>query len=165
MIAVTEPRRVAATTLAHRVSREAGTPLGSGPKGLVGYSVRFEHHIPRGARIKFLTEGMLLQELLRDPGLTKYSAVIVDEVHERSVDVDLLLGFLKQIQAVSKESRGGVSLKVVVMSATADVEKLEAFFSRGEDSAPGVRVVRIPGRQYPVHIATHRSRFLMSKMS
>ena len=152
MIAITEPRRVAATTLAHRVAGEAGTPLGNGFTGEVGYSVRFEHNVPRGTKIKFLTEGMLLQELLRDPGLEQYSCVIVDEVHERSVDADLLLGFLKQIQTVGRESRGGVPLKVVVMSATADVEKLEGFFSGGADD-PKVRVLQIPGRQHPVGIA------------
>jgi ATP-dependent RNA helicase DHR2 len=172
MIAITQPRRVAATTLAHRVSREAGTPLngqkegessnGRGPKGLVGYSVRFDHRVPPGTRIKFLTEGMLLQELLRDPHLRQYSAIIVDEIHERSVDVDLLSGFLKQIISGDKAGRGGIPLKVVIMSATANVDSIRRFFS---DTKPGnsasapesktaVEFLQIEGRQFPVNI-TH----------
>lgn len=127
MIAITQPRRVAATTLASRVSREMGRPLGSAREGPVGYSVRFDHHVPKGTKIKFLTEGMLLQELLRDPNLRQYSAIIVDEIHERSVDVDLIAGFLKQILSSDKAGRGGVPLKVVIMSATADVEKINQF--------------------------------------
>jgi ATP-dependent RNA helicase DHR2 len=156
MIAITQPRRVAATTLAHRVAQEAGTPLGKGrPDGLVGYSVRFDRQVPRGSKIKFLTEGMLLQELLRDPNLRHYSAVIVDEVHERSLDVDLLIGFLKQILAGDKSGRGGVPLKVVIMSATADVDTIREFF--GDISSPAaaespVQVVRIKGRQFPVEV-------------
>ncbi|OLN88672.1 putative ATP-dependent RNA helicase prh1 [Colletotrichum chlorophyti] len=162
MIAVTQPRRVAATTLAHRVSREAGSPLGEGREGMVGYSVRFDHQVPKGTKIKFLTEGMLLQELLRDPSLRQYSAVVVDEIHERSVDVDLVSGFLKQILLSDRKGRGGVPLKVVIMSATADVERIQGFFSteKSDDKSNGdevesgksssVEVLRIEGRQYPV---------------
>ncbi|KAI1390284.1 P-loop containing nucleoside triphosphate hydrolase protein [Hypoxylon trugodes] len=151
MIAITQPRRVAATTLANRVSREMGTPLGKSREGSVGYSVRFDHNIPKGTKIKFLTEGMLLQELLRDPNLRQYSAIIVDEIHERSVDVDLIAGFLKQILSSDNAGRGGVPLKVVIMSATADVEKIQDFFNpQGSDSA--VQLLRIKGRQYPVEI-------------
>ncbi|KAJ4295963.1 Salivary acidic proline-rich phosphoprotein 1/2 [Collariella sp. IMI 366227] len=174
MIAITQPRRVAATTLAHRVSREAGTPLsgrqddktssGHVSKGLVGYSVRFDHRVPPGTRIKFLTEGMLLQELLRDPHLRQYSAIIVDEIHERSVDVDLLSGFLKQIVLENKAGRGGIPLKVIIMSATANVESIRRFFSDTEpdktrgrlDPAPSAKTslefLQIEGRQFPVDI-------------
>ncbi|KAK4128611.1 P-loop containing nucleoside triphosphate hydrolase protein [Parathielavia appendiculata] len=170
MIAITQPRRVAATTLAHRVSREAGTPLdgqkegessnGRVSKGLVGYSVRFDHRVPPGTRIKFLTEGMLLQELLRDPHLRQYSAIIVDEIHERSVDVDLLSGFLKQIISGNKAGRGGIPLKVVIMSATANVESIKRFFSetKPENPAPAptsetsVESLQVEGRQFPVDI-------------
>ncbi|PFH55199.1 hypothetical protein XA68_10395 [Ophiocordyceps unilateralis] len=121
VIAITQPRRVAATTLAHRVSQEVGTPLEKTAKnGLVGYAVRFDQHVPRGTKIKFLTEGTLLQELLRDPYLCRYSAVVVDEIHERSLNVDMLVGFLKQILTGNLRGRGGVPLKIVVMSATAD---------------------------------------------
>ncbi|OIW35318.1 P-loop containing nucleoside triphosphate hydrolase protein [Coniochaeta ligniaria NRRL 30616] len=176
IIAITQPRRVAATTLAHRVSREVGTPIsatnGSGDsggasqesyvKGLVGYSVRFDHNIPRGTKIKFLTEGMLLQELLRDPNLRQYSAVIVDEIHERSVDVDLLSGFLKQIHCGDKAGRGGIPLKLVIMSATANVEGIQEFFSASDEAmslttnieSSQVECLRIEGRQYPVEV-TH----------
>lgn len=181
MIAITQPRRVAATTLAHRVSREAGTPLNGqnaggnskGPvsKGLVGYSVRFDHRVPPGTRIKYLTEGMLLQELLRDPHLRQYSAILVDEIHERSVDVDLLSGFLKQIISGDKAGRGGIPLKVVIMSATANVGKITKFFSgtgsensnapsdsvaRPSDSVirptTSVEYLQIEGRQFPVDV-------------
>ncbi len=170
MIAITQPRRVAATTLAHRVSREAGTPLngqqqgatdnGSVSKGLVGYSVRFDHRVPPGTRIKYLTEGMLLQELLRDPHLRQYSAILVDEIHERSVDVDLLSGFLKQIILGDKAGRGGIPLKVVIMSATANVESIRGFFSNADSDSSGqppkptteVEFLQIEGRQFPVDI-------------
>lgn len=180
MIAITQPRRVAATTLAHRVSCEAGTPLkadkggkaGGGSdqnphsKGLVGYSVRFDHRVPKGTKIKYVTEGMLLQELLRDPHLRQYSAVIVDEIHERSVDVDLLSGFLKQIVTGNKAGRGGVPLKVIIMSATANVGSIKRFFSDESpgdsepvladevDSSSPVQFLQIEGRQFPVEI-TH----------
>lgn len=145
MVAITEPRRVAATSLAHRVAQETGSYLGRGQihdQDQVGYSVRFDSIVPRNARIKFLTEGMLLQELLHDPHLRKYSAVIVDEIHERSVDVDLLIGFLRNIVRGDKSGRGGVPLKLVIMSATANMEGLLNFFSTdsslAEMSAPSV---------------------------
>ncbi|RYO74854.1 hypothetical protein DL764_010737 [Monosporascus ibericus] len=151
VIAVTQPRRVAATTLANRVAQEMGTPLGSSREGSVGYSVRFDHNVPKGTKVKFLTEGMLLQEILRDPNLRQYSAVIVDEIHERSVDVDLIAGFLKQILSSDKSGRGGIPLKVVIMSATADVEKIQDFF-RPQQPEASVQFLRIKGRQYPVEV-------------
>ncbi|KAI5923315.1 helicase associated domain-containing protein [Camillea tinctor] len=151
MIAITQPRRVAAITLAGRVAKEMGTPLAPRQEGSVGYSVRFDHVVPKGTKIKFLTEGMLLQELLRDPSLRQYSAIIVDEIHERSVDVDLIAGFLKQILASDKAGRGGIPLKVVVMSATADVEKIQEFFNP-QDVHSSMQLLRIKGRQFPVEI-------------
>ncbi|KAH9888238.1 P-loop containing nucleoside triphosphate hydrolase protein [Xylariomycetidae sp. FL2044] len=151
MIAITQPRRVAATTLAARVAREMGTPLGASREGAVGYSVRFDHHIPKGTKIKFLTEGMLLQELLRDPNLRQYSAVIVDEIHERSVDVDLIAGFLKQILTSDRAGRGGIPLKVVIMSATADVAKIQSFLDVSKSRSP-LRHLNIKGRQYSVEV-------------
>ncbi|OBT63005.1 hypothetical protein VE03_07608 [Pseudogymnoascus sp. 23342-1-I1] len=141
MIAITEPRRVAAISLAQRVAAETGSYLGPhcNERDRVGYAVRFESNVPRGAKIKFLTEGMLLQELLRDRHLRKYSCVVVDEVHERSVDVDLLLGFLKNILTGDLSGRGGIPLKVVIMSATADIEKLQEYFTIPEKlSAPAI---------------------------
>ena len=137
-IAITQPRRVAAISLARRVAEEMGSLLGSqSPASKVGYSVRFDNSTGPGTRVKFLTEGMLLQEMLRDPELKAYSTVVVDEVHERSVNVDLILGFLKGL--VGKEGRGKrrEALKVVVMSATADVEGLVRFFDEGEGKEGG----------------------------
>lgn len=133
-IAITQPRRVAAISLARRVADEMGSHLGSSsPHAKVGYSVRFHNNCSPATRIKYLTEGMLMQELLRDPWLTDYSAVIVDEVHERSVNVDLILGFLRKIVTSDKRGRKGVPLKVAVMSATTDVGAIFHFFDSGFD--------------------------------
>ncbi|KAJ9651148.1 Salivary acidic proline-rich phosphoprotein 1/2 [Neophaeococcomyces mojaviensis] len=135
-IAILQPRRVAAISLAARVAAEVGTPLGSSsPASTVGYSVRFDINVSPSTRIKFLTDGMLLQELLRDPWLKEYSVVVVDEVHERGLNVDLVLGFLKRIIEAGKaggdrDGRSGNGLRVVVMSATADMGGIEAFFAR-----------------------------------
>ncbi|KAJ5696996.1 hypothetical protein N7536_007408 [Penicillium majusculum] len=172
-IAITQPRRVAAISLARRVAEEMGTPLGShSPASKVGYSVRFDTSTSPSTRVKFLTEGMLLQEMLHDPNLTKYSAIVVDEVHERGINVDLTLGFLRNLVSGKKEGRGGVPLKVIVMSATADMESLTDFFQQGlkqpeaqqkaieaaeadadkmDTSSPkDISVCRIKGRQFAV---------------
>jgi ATP-dependent RNA helicase DHR2 len=162
-IAITQPRRVAAISLARRVSEEMGTFMGSqSPTAKVGYSVRFDNATGPGTKIKYLTEGMLLQEMLRDPVMSQYSAIVVDEVHERSVNVDLILGFLKNLLYEIEDGGRGTRkhpLKVVVMSATADVESLVKFF---EDSQAPVSTTKPPriqrqistcfveGRQYPV---------------
>lgn len=134
-IAVTQPRRVAAVSLARRVAEEMGSPLGkSSPTAQVGYSVRFDDNVGKSNKVKFLTEGMLLQEMLRDPSLVEYSCVIVDEVHERSVNVDLILGFLRGFVTGTSEAakkRQGKPLKVVIMSATADTGALINFFQEG----------------------------------
>lgn len=135
-IAITQPRRVAAISLARRVAEEMGSFMGSqSPAAKVGYSVRFDNATGPNTKVKFLTEGMLLQEMLRDPAMSQYSAIVVDEVHERSVNVDLILGFLKNLVAgVEKEGDANRKdpLKVVVMSATADVESLVKFFEHGQ---------------------------------
>jgi ATP-dependent RNA helicase DHR2 len=172
-IAITQPRRVAAISLARRVAEEMGSLMGNqSPAAKVGYSVRFDNATGPGTRVKFLTEGMLLQEMLRDPEMTQYSAVVVDEVHERSVNVDLILGFLRNLVAgVEKAKKRKTPLKVVVMSATADVEALVSFFGDGfntplEDGEPEagssgtkrltqnpehqVSTCFVEGRQYPV---------------
>lgn len=134
-IAIIQPRRVAAISLAMRVAAEIGTPVGSAsPASTVGYSVRFDNNVSSSTKIKFLTDGMLLQELLRDSWLKDYSCVIVDEVHERGINVDLVLGFLKRILEAGKtggpqDGRHGVPLKVVVMSATAEMGSIDTFFS------------------------------------
>ncbi|KAL6234162.1 hypothetical protein BDW75DRAFT_172766 [Aspergillus navahoensis] len=157
-IAITQPRRVAAISLARRVAEEMGTPLGSSsPASKVGYSVRFDTSVSPSTRVKFLTEGMLLQEMLHDPWLTKYSAIVVDEVHERGVNVDLVMGFLRNLVSGKREGRGGVPLKAVVMSATADMESLQEFFVEGFKAREskkavkdGIAVCHIKGRQFPV---------------
>lgn len=160
-ISITQPRRVAAISLARRVAEEMGTPLGSSsPASKVGYSVRFDTSTSPSTRIKFLTEGMLLQEMLNDPWLTKYSTIVVDEVHERGVNVDLVLGFLRRLVTGKLEGRGGVPLKVVVMSATVDMESLLGFFSEGfpaseqngsaNESKGEIATCHIKGRQFPV---------------
>lgn len=97
MVAVTQPRRVAAVSLASRVADEVGTPLGQ----IVGYSIRFDEQLSKQTRLKFLTDGMLLREMLTDPLLQKYCVIMVDEVHERSLNTDILLSLLKKIAKVS----------------------------------------------------------------
>ena len=170
-IAITQPRRVAAISLARRVAEEMGTPLGSSsPASKVGYSVRFDTSTSQNTRVKYLTEGMLLQEMLHDPWLTRYSAIVVDEVHERGVNVDLVLGFLRNLVFGNRKGRGGVPLKTVVMSATADMESLTGFFQQGHQTSyqrlsgqkdgtettdstsneDGITACHIKGRQYPV---------------
>jgi len=165
-IAVTQPRRVAAISLARRVADEMGSFFGGqSPAAKVGYSVRFDNASGPNTKIKFLTEGMLLQEMLRDPEMNQYSAVIVDEVHERSVNVDLILGFLKTLASgLEKNKRKRqVPLKIVIMSATADVEGLVRFFGQNADEnvAPPtgeltpnpigmISTCFVEGRQYPV---------------
>ncbi|KAK8190833.1 P-loop containing nucleoside triphosphate hydrolase protein [Phyllosticta paracitricarpa] len=168
-IAITQPRRVAAISLARRVAEEMGSTLGNAsPRSVVGYSVRFDVSVAPATRVKYLTEGMLLQELLRDPWLRAYGCVVVDEVHERSVNVDLILGFLRRIVCGEwREKRGGRRLKVVVMSATADTERLVRFFDegfqemRGEvddgtkmeaEHHPSISTCHIEGRMYPVQV-------------
>jgi len=158
MIAVTQPRRVAAISLARRVAEEMGTPCGAAsPASKVGYSVRFDDSTSPSTRIKFVTEGILLQEMLKDAALRDYSCIIVDEVHERSVNVDLILGFLKNL--LLDRAKRKSPLKVVVMSATADVDSIAQFFA--ERRAPGIdnaavpskittSICRVEGRQYPV---------------
>lgn len=134
-IAVTQPRRVAATSLAARVSAEQGKPLGT----LVGYSVRFDERVGPDTRIKYLTDGMLVREMMNDPLLTRYHVILVDEAHERTLRTDIVLASLKRILAL-RNGRGADSstkgkgkanpLKVVIMSATLDAEKFSKFFDK-----------------------------------
>lgn len=132
-IAVTQPRRVAATSVARRVAQEVGTRLG----GLVGYSIRFEDCTSPQTRLKYCTDGLLLREILTDPLLSRYSVVILDEAHERTLRTDILLGMLRDIQQKRKD------LKVIVMSATLDAERFSAYFG-------GAPILYIAGRQFPV---------------
>jgi len=135
LIGHTQPRRVAATSVAARIASEHEVELGQ----LVGYSVRFASRLSEQTRIKLMTDGILLSELERDPLLSEYEVLIIDEAHERSLNIDFLLGFVKQILDKRPE------LKLVITSATIDHQRFAAFF----DAAP---IVQISGRSYPVEI-------------
>ena len=130
-IAVTQPRRLAAVTMAERVAAELKAEVG----GLVGYRHRFGRKISSDTRIEFMTDGVLLSETRFDPLLRAYDTIIVDEAHERSLNVDFLLGILKRILERRRD------LKVIVSSATLDVERFAEFFgnaaamSRGRSSS------------------------------
>ncbi|KAK3236452.1 hypothetical protein CYMTET_53420 [Cymbomonas tetramitiformis] len=136
VIAVTQPRRVAATAVAGRVAEEMGVQLGEE----VGYSIRFEDETSPNTDIKFLTDGMLLREALLDPLLRRYSVVVLDEAHERTLHTDVLIGLLKGIHKSRQED-----LRIIIMSATLDFGKFQAFFQ-------GAKAVYIQGRQYPVQV-------------
>lgn len=142
---VTQPRRVAAISVASRVAKERRSRLGD----IVGYAVRFDDCSSRvRTRIRYVTDGVLLRESLSKGGLSRYSHIIVDEVHERSINTDVVLSVAKRTLHESQTSRHGRSLKVIVMSATTDAAKLGSFFSR--DSDVKVKVLVVPGRQFPV---------------
>ena len=132
-IACTQPRRLAAVTVAERVAQELKTPLG----GVIGFQHRFGRQVSEDTRVKFMTDGVLLAETRADPLLRAYDTIIIDEAHERSLNVDFLLGILKRILARRRD------LKVIVSSATLDTEKFARFF----DNAPAVIV---PGRLFPI---------------
>uniref|UniRef100_A0A8V5GV84 RNA helicase n=1 Tax=Melopsittacus undulatus TaxID=13146 RepID=A0A8V5GV84_MELUD len=134
-IGITQPRRVAAMSVAARVAVEMGTKLGNE----VGYSIRFEDCTSERTVLKYMTDGMLLREFLTEPDLASYSVLMVDEAHERTLHTDVLFGLLKDI------ARFRPQLKVLVASATLDTGRFAAFF----DNAP---VFRIPGRRFPVDI-------------
>ena len=134
-IACTQPRRIAATTIAGRISEELGEPVGS----LVGYKIRFKDRTSKKSYIKVLTDGMLLAETQQDQRLMEYDTIIVDEAHERSLNIDFILGILKNLLKKRKD------LKLIITSATIDTEK----FSKGFDNAP---VIQVSGRRYPVSV-------------
>jgi len=135
MIACTQPRRIAATSVAGRVAAE----LGDSEMALVGYRIRFADRTKKTTRIKFLTDGMLLAEAASDRRLSRYDAIIIDEAHERSLNIDFLLGILKQLACQRPE------LKIILSSATLDTEK----FSRHFGDAP---VITIPGKTFPIEV-------------
>lgn len=140
-IGITQPRRVAAITVAQRVSQEMQCSLGR----VVGYQVRFDDCTSKDTAVKYMTDGCLLREILADPCLSQYSVVILDEAHERSLNTDVLLGLLKKTLSHPDKASSGrsIPLKVVVMSATLETEKLSDFL----DQCP---VFTIPGRTFPV---------------
>nr|XP_018904073.1 PREDICTED: putative ATP-dependent RNA helicase DHX33 [Bemisia tabaci] len=140
MIAVTQPRRVAAVTIASHVANAFNSSVG----GLVGYTVRFEDATSADTKIKFLTDGMLLREAMLDANLSNYSVIILDEAHERTVNTDILFGIVKRAQ-YNREQQKIKPLKIIVMSATMDVDHFCKYFN----NAP---VVFVEGRTFPVHI-------------
>ncbi len=134
-IACTQPRRIAAVTIAHRIAEEMGEPLGRS----VGYKIRFQDKSPREAYIKIMTDGMLLSETRSDPRLYEYDTLIIDEAHERSLNIDFLLGIARTLLDVRPE------LKLIITSATLDTEKFSSAFG----NAP---VICVGGRLYPVDV-------------
>lgn len=130
-IAITQPRRVAATSLAARVAAEQGVSLGT----TVGYSIRFDERCTPSTKIKFITDGMLVRELISDELLSHYGVIIIDEAHERTLRTDVLLASLKKILRRRNGSslghdRPNDPLKVVIMSATLDAQGFSDFFDR-----------------------------------
>jgi len=134
-IGCTQPRRIAATTVSGRIAEELGEELGRS----VGYKIRFKDKTGPHAFIKIMTDGILLAETQNDPYLNDYDTIIVDEAHERSLNIDFILGILKTLLKKRKD------LKIIITSATIDTEK----FSKAFDSAP---VIEVSGRMYPVEI-------------
>ena len=145
-IAVTEPRRNAAITLASRVADEMSCHLGSD----VGYQIRFENAISDTTKIVYCTDGSLLREIMVDPLLSKYAVVVVDEVHERNINTDILIALLRKILKQRPD------LKIVLTSATTDAEKLKDFFCskvQGDtDSKISCAILSVEGRNFPVEI-------------
>ncbi len=134
-IACTQPRRIAAKSVAQRVAEELNTSLGNA----IGYQVRFDEQFDSMGWIRFMTDGILLQQTLNDRWLNDYDAIIIDEAHERSLNIDFLLGFLKQL------ARKRPDLKIIITSATIDTEKFSQHFNK----AP---IINVSGRSYPVDI-------------
>jgi ATP-dependent helicase HrpA len=140
LIAHTQPRRLAARALAARVADELGQSIG----GSVGFRVRFADQVSDATRLVLMTDGLLLAELSSDPALRRYDTIIVDEAHERTLNVDLLLGVLKKLLPRRPD------LKLIVTSATLDVERISKFFG----DAP---IVTVSGRGYPIEVRYRQS--------
>lgn len=140
MIAHTQPRRIAASSVAKRIAEELKTNLGD----VVGYKVRFTDKTHSGATIKLMTDGILLAETQTDPLLRAYDTVIIDEAHERSINIDFLLGYLKRL--LTKRA----DLKVIVTSATIDAERFAQHFA--DENGKPAPIFNISGRTYPVEI-------------
>ena len=140
MIGCTQPRRVAAMSVAKRVAEEMGVKLGT----TCGYSIRFEDYTSNETVIKYLTEGILLREFLNEPDLDRYSCIIMDEAHERALNTDILLGLFKKILQRRRD------LKLIVTSATMNAKRFSDFFG-------GAPEFTIPGRTFPVDVMFHKS--------
>ena len=139
LIGHTQPRRIAASSVARRIAQELGSSL----EDFVGYKVRFSDHTRAGARIKVMTDGILLAETHSDPQLLAYDTIIIDEAHERSLNIDFLLGYLHQLLPRRPD------LKLVVTSATIDAERFARHLGGQATPAP---VLRVSGRLYPVEV-------------
>ncbi|QQC64195.1 ATP-dependent RNA helicase HrpA [Paraburkholderia ginsengisoli] len=139
LIGHTQPRRIAASATGRRIAEELGTPFGE----VVGYKVRFTDNLSPGASVKLMTDGILLAETQTDPLLKAYDTLIIDEAHERSLNIDFLLGYLKEILAKRPD------LKLIVTSATIDADRFARHFGSEEKPAP---VIEVSGRLYPVEV-------------
>ncbi|KAL4468705.1 hypothetical protein ABPG74_005208 [Tetrahymena malaccensis] len=136
MIAVTQPRRVAAITIAQRVAQEMNTTVGN----KVGYSVRFEEAVDKNnTKLLYMTDGMLLRETIVDPNLSRFSIIVIDEAHERTINSDLLISLLKQLSERRKD------LKIIIMSATIETEKFANFFETEN-------IIYLEGRCHPIEV-------------
>jgi ATP-dependent helicase HrpA len=143
MIAHTQPRRLAARALAARIAEELNQPVGRS----VGFRVRFADQVSEATRLVLMTDGLLLAELASDPDLRRYDTIIIDEAHERSLNVDLLMGVLKGLLPRRPD------LKLIVTSATLDTERIADFFAQEPGKVAGkVPVVRVGGRGYPIEV-------------
>ena len=137
----TQPRRLAARTVAQRIADELGVPLG----GAVGYTVRFTDQASDRTLVKLMTDGILLAEIQRDRRLLRYDTLILDEAHERSLNIDFLLGYLRELLPRRPD------LKVIVTSATIEPERFAAHFA-GQHIWRSAPIVEVSGRTYPVEI-------------
>ena len=139
LIGHTQPRRIAASSTAKRIAQELGSPLGEH----VGFKVRFNDTLQKGASVKLMTDGILLAETQTDPLLRNYDTIIIDEAHERSLNIDFLLGYLKQLLPRRPD------LKVIITSATIDAERFARHFAANDKPAP---VIEVSGRLYKVEV-------------
>ncbi|HQY77894.1 MAG TPA: DEAD/DEAH box helicase, partial [Rhodoferax sp.] len=137
LIGHTQPRRIAASSVAKRIAEELKTPLGD----VVGYKVRFNDRLGKDASVKLMTDGILLAETQTDPLLNAYDTIIIDEAHERSLNIDFLLGYLRQILPRRPD------LKIIVTSATIDAQRFADHFKSSKGPAP---VIMVSGRMFPV---------------
>ncbi|MHA7222787.1 ATP-dependent RNA helicase HrpA [Arthrobacter sp. RHLT1-20] len=139
LIGHTQPRRLAARTVAERIAEELGVDIGQE----VGFQVRFTGEVGRNTKVKLMTDGILLAEIRRDKLLRKYNAIIIDEAHERSLNIDFILGYLKRILPQRPD------LKIIITSATIDPQRFAQHFGTEEEPSP---IIEVSGRTYPVEI-------------